>query len=150
ALIAVALVAVFRHSANPGSSAAGVLQKAAASEELIAGSRDHVLHRTLRLEEKSSSGQLISTHRIEVWQSAEKAITARRLYDQNDRLAAGIWLRGDGVQTLYRQGQPRFQIRNSQFAIRDFDDVWQLDPSAKEFRGLISNDTNASIEEADG
>lgn len=131
-------------------SAADLLQRAVASEESITSNRDHVLHRTLRLEEKSATGQVISRHRVEIWQSAEKGIAARRLYDDNGTLVAGAWKRSDGVQTVYHHGTPpQLQIRNAQSAIRNFGDVWQIDPSAADFSALIENIKNASVQERD-
>ncbi|HKZ78128.1 MAG TPA: sigma-70 family RNA polymerase sigma factor, partial [Pyrinomonadaceae bacterium] len=154
ALVAVVLIVgallIYRQIPTPPVSAADLLQKATASEEAIANNPDQVLHRTVRVEEKSATGQLIATRRVEIWHSAEKEITARRLYDENGSLIAGDWRRADGVQTIYHHGsRPRLQIRNPQSAIRNFEDVWQLDPTAKEFTLLIGGSQNAQAQATD-
>ncbi|MGH9905956.1 MAG: RNA polymerase sigma factor, partial [Pyrinomonadaceae bacterium] len=148
-LIAALTFVYLRPERAPIISAANLLQQSAAAEEANTARTDQVLHRTINLEEKKVSGELIARRRIEVWQSAEKGITARRLYDERGQLVAGDWRRADGVQTLYHHGsQPKLQIRNPQSASRNFEDVWQLSPSAKEFSALIENPDNARLEES--
>ncbi len=152
ALLALILISVFsvlywRRAPVPALTAADLLQKSAAAEESIAASHEQVVHRALQLEEKSATGQLIARRRIEVWQSADKGITARRLYDEKGVLVEGEWTRSDNVSTLYHHGaKPQLQIRNPQSAIRNRE-VWQLDPSAKAFSSLIANAMQASFEE---
>src|SRR5262249_39641760 len=87
----------------------------------------------------------------EVWQSADRGLMARRLYDEQGKLIAGDWRKQDGTQTLYHHGgQPRLQIRragspdgqpgsgaSSQSAIRNVDDAWLLSPSANDFHSLV-------------
>src|SRR5262249_9152526 len=116
--------------------------------EAIAAHTDQVLHRTINLEEKSSVGVLLARRKIEVWQSAEKGITARRLYDEQGRLIAGDWRRSDGVQMLYHhRSASKLQTPNTQSAVRNFDDVWQVDPSARAFSSLIANTVQPRVEE---
>ncbi len=153
AIVAALLVAVLvfvnlRHPITP-VSAAELLQKSALAEEAIAARTDQVLHRTINLEEKSLTGALLARRKIDVWHSAERGITARRLYDEGGALVAGDWRRADGVQTLYHhRATPKLQTPNPQSAIRNFEDVWQLDPSAKAFSSLIAN-ARPSVEERD-
>ena len=153
AMIAVGLIAAvilleLRQPAPP-LTAADLLQRSTQAEEAIAAMPDTVLHRTLQLEERSSSGDLIARRRIESWQSGERGVIARRLYNEKNDLIAGDWRRSDGVQTLYHHGsQPRLQMRGSQSAIRSFEDVWQLDSSAKEFISLIGDASRARVEES--
>jgi len=160
-----ALVAVFAitafvltrlHGPAKAPSVAELLQLSIQQEEALAARTDQVLHRTINLEERrvgqtvslSSPGEVVARHKIEIWQSAEKGITARRLYDDKGYLVAGDWRRSDGVETLYHHAtRPQLQIRNAQSAIRGFDDVWQLDPSAKDFSSLIAANERANVEE---
>jgi len=128
-------------------------------EETITARTDQVLHRTINLEERKpepaavatgSSSDVIRRRRIEIWQSAEKGITARRLYDEKGRLIAGDWRRADGVQILYHHGRrPQLQLAPEKRARTplSFDDVWQVDTSAKEFARLIENTAAAHVEE---
>lgn len=152
AIVAILLIAVvlFMHMRRPVSplSVVDLLQRSTVAEEMIAAKPDQVLHRTINLEEHRPTGELLSSRKIEVWQSAEKGITARRLFNENGQLMAGDWRRADGVQTLYHHGaRPQLQVRNVQSEIRNLDDVWQLDPSAKEFSQLIGNASSAQVEE---
>jgi RNA polymerase sigma factor (sigma-70 family) len=156
ALIVVAAITIlFRHVPSTPLSAADLLQRAAASEELISNNRDQVTHRVLRLEERSASGQLLSSRRVDVWHSPVKGITARRLYDDGGTLMAGDWRRADGVQTIYHHGkQPQLQLAPEKrgAASINFDNVWQFSPAAKDFSALIggASSKRASVEEAQG
>ena len=146
-----ALLFMYRRTPVPVVTAADLLQRSALAEEAIASSREQVVHRTLQLEEKSATGQLVARRRIEIWQSADRGITARRLYDESGALVAGDWRRQDGVQTLYHHGtKPRLQLapekRKTETAAFDLEQVWQLSPSAKEFSSLIGNDATMNVE----
>ncbi len=152
ALLMLAAVAV-RHwrAPAPPLTAAGLLQSASVAEDTAAARSDQVLHRTISLEERSSTGSLIARHRIDVWQSGERGITARRLYDERGTLIAGDWRRSDGVQTLYHHGQ-RPQIKpvpqgGAGAQAINFDNVWQFLPSAKEFSSLIGETATAHVDE---
>ncbi len=152
ALILIASLFLYLRAPTPIVSPAELLSRAIAAEETIAARKDQVLHRTINLEEHRSSGELITRHRIEVWQSAEKGVTARRLYDDKDHLVAGDWRRADGVQTLYSHGQqPQLQLTPEKRGARDlpltFDNVWQLSPSAREFASLVGRSDAAHLED---
>jgi RNA polymerase sigma factor (sigma-70 family) len=147
-----ALLFIYRPTPVPAVTAADLLQKSAVAEETIASSREQVVHRTLQLEEKSAAGQLIARRRIEIWQSADRGITARRLYDEGGALIGGDWRRQDGVQTLYHHGtKPQLQLtpekRKTETAAFDLEQVWQFEPSAKDFRTLIGSTDKAVVED---
>src|SRR5260370_27557473 len=86
-------------------------------------------------------GAVIARRKIEVWASAERGITARRLYDERGALIGGDWRRSDGVQTLYHHGQrPQLQLapeKRGAESLLSSDGICQLDPTAKEFTSLI-------------
>ncbi len=169
-LILVAALAIFyRQPSTPTMSATDLLQRAAVLEDALAANRDQMLHRTLKLEEKSATGVLIARRRIEVWHSAERGITARRLYDERGALVAGDWIKKDagtrghgdaetaGSRTIYRShklGDKRAteesesRIGNRQLAIGNLE-VWQLSPSAKDFASLIGPQGVAQLESRD-
>ena len=149
-LVAVILSLYWRKETNIPTivTASDLLHRSAQVEEGAAARTDQVLHRTIDLEEKTAEGKVLARRRVEVWQSAQRGITARRLYDDRGALVAGDWRRSDGVQTLYHHGsRPKLEIRDPQSAIRNFEDVWQLEPSAKEFAQLIGNAEIARLEE---
>ncbi len=162
-MMLVATVMVYRHRPASALVAANLLKQSADSEEAIATNRNQVVHRTINVEERrvaqtsngtqtsgcDGCGELIARRKIEIWQSAEKGISARRLYDEKNQLIAGDWRRADGVQTLYHHGaRPKLQLNPEKggIAALNFENVWQFSPSAKEFSSLISN-TSARVEE---
>jgi len=154
AVFAVLLIAVliFLQFNPPATTllAADLLQQAAAFEVATAASGDQVIHRAINLEERKANGELVARRKVEVWQSAARGVTARRLYDERGQLIAGDWRRADGVQTLYHHSsRPRLQLAPEKrgFAPLSFDDVWQLELSAREFNQLISNTHSASVTE---
>ncbi|HEV8368796.1 MAG TPA: RNA polymerase sigma factor [Pyrinomonadaceae bacterium] len=123
-------------------TAAEIIAQAIAHEQTVASTADQILHRTISLEECKASGELISRHRIEVWHSAGKGITARRLFNEQGALVAGDWRRTDGVQTIYHHGtQPQVQLAPEKRTLTvTFDNAWQFSPSAQEFSALSTGD----------
>jgi RNA polymerase sigma factor (sigma-70 family) len=149
-LIATVLFIELRLVPTSPANATTLLSQSVATEDLIAANVDQALHRTINLEERKSSGELIARNKIEVWQSAQRGITARRLFDEHEQLIAGDWRRSDGVQTLYHHGtQPKLQLapEKREGSALSFDSVWMFSPSAKEFTQLIGNSQNATVEE---
>jgi len=148
----VAVLSLYRRVQPPAVTAVDLLQRSIQAEEAIALRPDTVLHRTLQLEERSSSGDLIACNRVDVWQSAERGVMARRLYNEKNSLVAGDWRRSDGVQTLYQHGvRPQLQLapekREGPVTI-PFERVWQQSVSAKEFTSLIGAADRARVEES--
>jgi hypothetical protein len=140
ALLIVALFVWLRPRVAP-VPIADLLARAGAAEEVLAEG-NQVIHRTINFEEKKIPGELIARRKIEVWQSAEKGITARRLYDERGALVAGDWRRRDGVETLYQHGsRPQLMLtpekRSNGTAVLNFENVWHLNLSAQEFADLI-------------
>jgi hypothetical protein len=128
------------------------LRQSVGNEDALISKPDKVLHRTITFEErKSPGGELVASRRIEVWQSADRGIVARRLYNELNQLVAGEWRRSDGVQTLYHHGAPpRIQLTPDNRAARSLDasNLWQLSPSAKDFIAITSGSDNARVEES--
>ncbi|HKZ81265.1 MAG TPA: sigma-70 family RNA polymerase sigma factor [Pyrinomonadaceae bacterium] len=150
-LIAGVLFVTLRREPAPSASAMALLSQAATAEDAVEARTDQVLHRTISLEEKRLTGELIARHKIEVWHSAGRGVSARRLYDARGALIAGDWRRSDGVQTLYHHGsRPKLQLapgRDGDDARLTFDNVWRVLPSAKEFAALIKDPEAAKLRE---
>jgi hypothetical protein len=153
ALVGMLLLTSLVRVPAPGASAAELLRRSTVAESASAARSDQVLHRTLILEErKGVGGGLIARLKVEVWQSAERGVTARRLYNEGGRLIAGDWRSLSGVQTLYRHGarpELRRTDRRTDAALA-LNTVWQLDPSAKDFTALIGGSNLARVEERAG
>jgi DNA-directed RNA polymerase specialized sigma24 family protein len=128
-----------------------LLERSIQAEQAIALKPDTVLHLTLQVEERSAGGDLIARNRIEIWQSAQRGIVARRLYNEKNNLIAGDWRSKDGVQTLYQHGvRPQSQrapeARDGPVAIA-FQNVWQQSVTAEDFAALIGGADRARVEE---
>jgi RNA polymerase sigma factor (sigma-70 family) len=149
-LISVVLFIQLRREPSTTVSAAELLQRSSETEESIASRPDTVLHRTINMEEKNSAGVLTTRRRIEMWQSAERGVIARRLYDERGQLVAGDWRRADGVQTVYSHGsRPQLQLAPEKRpnAPIGFNDVWQLSPSARDFTAVVGDTSRVRVEE---
>lgn len=127
-------------------SAAELLTKSAVAEDARLSNKERVLHRAIDLEEFDSNSQIASRKKIDVWQSGELGITARRLYDEKGRLAAGDWRNTAGVQTIYRRGEAAKLQPLPEKRAFGFEDAWQLSLTAKEFLALVNEDA-ATLEE---
>jgi RNA polymerase sigma factor (sigma-70 family) len=148
-LIAVVLFIGSRHSLAP-LSASVLLAQSVTAEEAIAARTDQVLHRTINLEEKNSAGATVSRRRVEVWHSAERGVTVRRIYDEQSQLVAGDWRRADGVETLYAHGvKPQIQpapAKRGSIAL-NFSNAWQQDLTAQDFSALVRNTQGLAFDE---
>jgi RNA polymerase sigma factor (sigma-70 family) len=165
ALILLTAVFLIEFRSRPQLSlAAGVmLAQAIDAEQAMSARTDQVIHRTITLEERKvlsepgavatgSPSQLIVRSRIEIWQSPQSAVTARRLYNERGVLIAGDWRRPNGVQTVYHHGsRPQLHLKSEKGdgSSLAFENMWQLDPSAKEFASLIDRVDDARVEAND-
>ncbi|HEX8163549.1 MAG TPA: sigma-70 family RNA polymerase sigma factor [Pyrinomonadaceae bacterium] len=149
-LLIVAFLIVRTRVTAPTVSAAELLSRSATAEETAASNVDQALHRTITLEERKVTGEVINRRRIEIWHSGGRGVTARRLYDERGALIAGDWRRSGGGQTIYHHGaQPQIKPLpdgRDQTPV-SFADAWQLSPSAKEFAALIGSPNEARVEE---
>ncbi|MGH9940616.1 MAG: hypothetical protein ACREAM_30600, partial [Blastocatellia bacterium] len=131
-------------------SAAELLRRSVRAEEAMALRTETVLRRVINLEERHAvSRALIGRRRVDVWQSAEKRVRAFRLYDERGALIAGEW-RHASARTIYRRhSQPQFlpSIESQVETSIRFENVWQVEPSAKSFSALIKRPDRASVEE---
>jgi DNA-directed RNA polymerase specialized sigma24 family protein len=95
------LLAYLRWPATRAVTAAELLQKSIAAEARFAGEQDKVAHRTFNIETRNAAtAEVVARRRVELWQSADRGLAARRLYDEQNRLVAGEWLRPDGSSEL--------------------------------------------------
>jgi hypothetical protein len=152
ALVVVAALLVTKFlTPHPNLSAGALLQQSITAEDALAARTDQVLHRTISLEEKSLSGNLIARRTIEIWQSAEKKLAARRVYDDKGGLIGGEWTKADGSRVIYHHGsKPQPTTAKQVDAALAPEDIWQLDPSSKVFSSLIGQVEAATMEEGPG
>jgi RNA polymerase sigma factor (sigma-70 family) len=129
-----------------------LLERSAFAEHSFLARTDTVLHRSIKVERKEligkSAGQ-VTQHRIEIWHSTEKGLTARRLFDRNEQLIAGLWQRKDGVEIVYHHGKaPELKLaskdRRQPISAANF---WFDEPTADNFRRIIGNSEALKVEE---
>jgi RNA polymerase sigma factor (sigma-70 family) len=148
ALILVTTLILVRMPGPAVVSAAEILRRSAAAEELVGGSVDVVLHRTLSLEEhRAAEGESAARRRIEIWKSAARGVTVRRVFDERGRLLAGEWRGADGASTVYRTPDSRRQGAAGAAAAWDIDSVWRLEPSAGDYAALVGRAERVKVEE---
>ncbi|HKY28336.1 MAG TPA: sigma-70 family RNA polymerase sigma factor [Pyrinomonadaceae bacterium] len=150
-----------RLNITPTVTAASLLERANAVEQSLAKEKDQATHRIITLEERKHAGsELIKRSRIEIWRDAGREITARRVYDEKGHLIAGEWTKRSNenekdestalLRTIYHRDQrPRLEVsaRNSQAIIRGLE-VWQLEPSPRDFAQMIGRADAAQVSES--
>lgn len=162
--LAVLLVVTLRSSGPPVKLSAGDLLARSAAADALTGS-GHVVHRSIAFEARefrkldrptgqvgtsASDHVLIARRRIDIWQSAEKGVSARRVYDERNQLIAGQWATSEGKQTIYHHEQkPRHEAESDRSieSLLAKEGVWRLDVSAEEFSALIAGNVQPHVEE---
>jgi hypothetical protein len=142
----------FKTGTTPTLTAKNLLERASVDEKLIWNSPDQVTHRIVNLEEHRPAGEaVVSRSRIESWQTSAQGDRAERVYDESNRMIAGVWQKADGSRTIYHHGRRPLQetlpVRTDELLL-NLDDIWQLELSAKEFSRLILDGVNARVEES--
>ena len=147
ATIAMLLIAALVLVRMPSSTAlaAELLNKAAALEKAIEARTDQALHCTINLEERNAAdGKLLARRRIEIWHSAEKRATARRVFDERNRLLAGEWRRDNEARRIWRQGEKLNSSPANSLPLAP-ENIWMLSPSAQDFTALVGNADDAKV-----
>ena len=141
----------FKASLTPSVTAVSLLERAAVAEQTTAAVPDTIRHRTINLEERrSAEGAIVARRKIEIWDNRAKGARAQRLYDDSNRMIAGVWQTADGARTVYHHGskpQSQSPITTPDNLLLNLEDVWQLEPSAQAFHTLIAEPAVAQVEE---
>jgi len=148
-LLTGALMVWLRLPTTPAVTAAELLQKSVAAEARMVAPAQ-VVHRTFNLEERSPSGNQITTrHRIELWQGAGRGEFARRLYDEQGKLVAGEWEQADGARKLYQRAAAphRKQSAETPAASAEANSIWRLGLSPSNFSALAGQVAKAAVED---
>lgn len=124
-----------------------LLRRSVSAEEAYLTRTDTVLHRSIKVERReltpNSQSDQASVHKIEIWRSAEKGVTARRLFTQQDQLVAGLWQRSDGVLTLYQHGKaPEIKLPTTNQLPISSETFWQEEPTAEAFKRIVGTGGN--------
>jgi len=130
--------------------AADLLHRAISVEQAYLTRTDIVLHRSIkvdRMELINNAKQVpTSTYKIEIWRNAEHGITTHRLFNQQDKLVAGLWQRHDGIQTIYQHGKaPELKLVSSNQQPISLLTFWQEEPTAAEFKRIASGECGTEL-----
>ncbi len=156
ALLAIVLVSmlVLVKMRAPVEGAAELLRLSAAAEAKLAANADIVLHRKMSFEERrGGTKELVASYRLDVWQSAARELTVRRVYDAEGNLVAGEWTRTDGASIVYSHAsspQQRTAPGLVSKAILETGEIWRLDASAASFGALCERVDAIKVEERGG
>ncbi len=141
----------FRASLSPSLTATSLLESANDAEQIATRVPDRVRHRIVNLEERrSAEGAIVARRKVEIWENRVKGDRAQRLYDDSDRMIAGVWQTADGARTIYHHGskpQTQLPMATVDNLLINLEDIWQLEPSAQAFSALIAEPTVAYVEE---
>ena len=149
-----------RLNITPTVTAANLIERAIVAEEVLTKGTDHATHRVIDLEERAQPGGApIARNRIEIWRDTGKGLSVRRVYDEKGHLIAGEWSRHHPIEgkdngrasitrTIYRDRALRIEpsARSPQGAVRNLE-LWQLEPSAKDYGEIIARADAASVTE---
>src|SRR5262249_54281751 len=84
------------------------------------------------------TGRIIERRRVELWQSADHGLVARRLYDEQNRLIAGEWSRPDGSSELRFRRRAEDKVVADAFQTAGADQViWRSALDARRFSALV-------------
>ena len=151
-LVSAALVGgffFFRASLTPPLTATGLLERASVAEEITAVP-DKVRHRIINLEERrSAEGAIVARRKIEIWERGT-GDRAQRLYDDSNRMIAGVWQTAAGARTIYHHGskpQPQPALATPDNLLLNLEDIWQLELLPQAFSTLIAEPSVAQVEE---
>lgn len=151
AIVATILVGtlVFMRSRRPAFSAQQLLEQAKAAEASPLG--DRVIHRILHLEERRpEEGTAVVTRKIEIWESGGRGTKVRRIYDDKNRVIAGEWTNKNGGREVYRSRRLGLAASNRGLGSSREPEVWQVEPSARDFTALVVNSGRSALEENGG
>ncbi|HYV10023.1 MAG TPA: RNA polymerase sigma factor [Pyrinomonadaceae bacterium] len=142
---------IFKASLSRELSATVLLERAALAEQATQKTPDRISHRFINLEERrSAEGAIVARRRIELWQQHANGKSARRLYDDGNRLVAGAWQKPDGSRTVFHHGsklRSESSLATPADLLLNLEDIWQLEPSAQSFRSLIGELAVVEVEE---
>lgn len=122
----------WRWPSEPTVSAAELLQRSVVAETQLASLPGQAIHRSLSVEERDAkTGRPVSTYRVEIWQSADRGLAIRRLYDQRNVVVASEWKQTGGLSRIYQRKDA------AQFNAAIPSEVWQTALSLQSFSHYV-------------
>lgn len=118
-------------------SAAELLDAASKAEAARFERPGFIAHRAYSIETRHLPASPVARRRVELWANPQARITARRLFDDNNRLLAGEWTNADGSHVVYEPGKsPKREAATDPRPLTP-DTSWRWDPSARDFSLLV-------------
>ncbi len=132
----------------PVLSADNLLTRSVETDQAFLSRTDTVLHREIKFQRKVLSSNAVTIRNVEVWHSAEKGITARRLFDEKNRLIAGLWQTSNGVQRLYQHGKnAELKLAPQPGSALNLNGLWSEEPTAATFLRFVGSNARLQTEE---
>lgn len=128
-------------------SAAELLGRSTAAERAAAVDKSVASRRVFYLESNGGAPR----RRVEVWQSAARGVTVRRVYDEQEQLVIAERLGADGSRTVLTPGSEpstRFEPAPTPAELLKAGATWRLNPSAETFLALTGGTQGVRVEEA--
>jgi hypothetical protein len=154
ALTAMLIVVSLWLSREQRLSAAELLSRSGAVETGWLKEASVAVHRSFTLEERRlPAGTLVRKQRVEIWRNGQSRITARRLFDDRERLVAAEWVGDDGATTVYRPGVTpareffgQNEVGNSrQRSLLANRELWRMNVSANDFVAVTSAPEESAV-----
>lgn len=142
-MLAIAVVmSVIGRKKDSVPSATTLLAQSAWGETM---DRSQLLRRTLIVEQKdATSGRVVRRRRIESWKSGSGP-RARRVYDEDNAMIGGAWIKADGSRVQYQTKNVK-QVSQSEEQLPMGGSIWELSPSASDFGRLVGTDAQLSVQ----
>ncbi len=142
----VVLTSIWWLAQEPTVSAAELVNTARAGEA-TPPAPGTASHRILSVEQRTRpASTVVRRSRVEVWHDGTRGIRARRLYDDESRVVAGLWTAPDGTRTRYEIGQePTVEGTAASATAPTVQDMWTRDLSADAFVELVGSLDDAKV-----
>src|SRR5262249_24138765 len=101
AIVAATMLTVWATLPWPGrtASASELLRAARVAEHALLAVPNVVVHRVLTMEERGPAARhVVKRARVEIWRDGARGVAVRRLYDDQNRVAAGEWTSAAGAR----------------------------------------------------
>jgi len=113
------------------------------AERTQAGDRSSAINRVFYLEQAGkAAGEPPVSRRVEVWQSASRALAVRRVYDEKDQLVIAESVGADGSRAVLSPGSraaTSAEARPRPSELLKAGALWRLDPSAEVFLDITGH-----------
>jgi DNA-directed RNA polymerase specialized sigma24 family protein len=138
-------VLLLKLNTNPSITTTKLLDQARNTEQ--AEYAKHVVHRVIEIQEREfTGGVIVSRRKIEVWEDLARGERDDRIYDADNRLIARRLQSRAGSGVVYHH-QVGLQDVNRKGWLLTPEELWALEPTARNFLAIATNGQGLTIEE---